>query len=285
MSTRIINCNVEAGGYTTEDSNGWVDYEPYSNAGSFGQDIPQTIKVTFTNAYPNYASSVTVDFSIKIKLSNNNWYSIYSNSVVGNRNSSGCFDTPQITLNSSLVSLLQSNSITHLGIFQDGTRQIKGDASSTATIQIDYSEYVPPAPSVTITQPKNFTATQNGMNVDFSWSASSVTGSDGIITYRVCDRSHNVIATTTSTSVSVPLSSFGYEAKYLYVNAECGEVSSSSDVILFEPKKPVASEHSTIRYYDGSSWKQAIIYYYNGTNWVECTPYYYNGSKWQQCSY
>lgn len=39
---------------------------------------------------------------------------------------------------------------------------------------------------------------------------------------------------------------------------------------------------STVKYYDGSSWKDCNAYYYDGSNWKLCNPYYHNGSSWVQ---
>lgn len=39
---------------------------------------------------------------------------------------------------------------------------------------------------------------------------------------------------------------------------------------------------STVKYYDGSSWKDCHAYYYDGSAWKLCDPYYYDGSAWKR---
>lgn len=226
MSTRYVRCNVESGGYTTQGSDEWVDYEPYSGAEPFGTNIPQSIKATFTNVYPNYTSNVTVSFSIKLQLSNGNWYTIYSSSAVGNKNSSSIFNTPIIQLNSDLVGLLQNNSISHIGIFQDGSRHIRGTSSSSATIEIDYIEYTPPP--IVVTAPSNISYSQTGQTIYFSWSASSVSGGSGNIEYTLRDSEGVEIASTTATSLSIPASKIGYGSFQYQITADYSGQTASS---------------------------------------------------------
>jgi hypothetical protein len=43
----------------------------------------------------------------------------------------------------------------------------------------------------------------------------------------------------------------------------------------------VTVSRSTVKYYDGSTWKDCEVYYHNGSNWQQCEVQYHNGSGWQ----
>ena len=37
----------------------------------------------------------------------------------------------------------------------------------------------------------------------------------------------------------------------------------------------------TVKYFDGSQWKDCETYYYDGSNWKACEAYYHDGSNWK----
>lgn len=38
---------------------------------------------------------------------------------------------------------------------------------------------------------------------------------------------------------------------------------------------------NTVKYYDGSAWRDCEVHYYNGSGWQPCEVQYYNGSGWK----
>lgn len=40
--------------------------------------------------------------------------------------------------------------------------------------------------------------------------------------------------------------------------------------------------HSTIKYYDGSQWKDCEVFYYNGSEWKQCDVFQYDGSEYKK---
>lgn len=41
------------------------------------------------------------------------------------------------------------------------------------------------------------------------------------------------------------------------------------------------SAGATVKYYDGSAWKDCEVYYHTGSGWQQCEVQYHNGSGWQ----
>ena len=152
-----------------------------------------------------------------------------------------------------------------------------GHAQNSASIYFE-----PKAP--TLTKPGAPRVTQVGSNVNVSWDVSQGNYGDGLITYYLFIglADDGLVYSGTKPSALVAPPSYNVELAY-FVLAEYSGIEAWSPTVYYSVSK--APPHNTIRYYDGSEWKQAIVYYYNGVNWVECTPYYYDGSSWIQCSY
>lgn len=224
MATRTIPLTVESGGYTTNGEGEWVAFFPDSNNGSFGNNNPTSYSITFNSSYlyANYSSNVTMKWQLKFKIGGK-WYTIYTGSATMNKANSD-FDSSG-TLSSSVISALKSGSISEVGVYQDGTRKIKGSSSAYGTLTITYTEVTP-----SVTKPGTPTITQNNDGTfKASWSASTGSNGSGSVTYQLWNVTDGIAASSSLTATSVTLDIPIYETaiEYKVVATYSGETSSS----------------------------------------------------------
>ena len=211
MATRTIPLTVESGGYTTDGEGEWVAFFPDSNNGSFGNHNPTSYSITFNTSYlyANYSSNVTMKWELKFKIGGT-WYSIYTGSKSMKKTSSN-FDSSG-SLSSSVISALKSGSISEVGVFQDGSRVIKGTSSAYGTLTITYTEVnpslgTPAAPTITQNNNGTYTAT---------WSAVTGSNGSGSVQYRLWSVSDGLALSSYSTSRSVTLDIGAYGTALQY---------------------------------------------------------------------
>ncbi len=224
MATRTIPLTVESGGYTTAGEGEWVAFFPDSNNGSFGNNNPTSYSITFNSSYlyANYVSSVTMKWVLKLKIGGT-WYSIYTGSQSMSKTNSD-FDSSG-TLSSSVISALKSGSISEVGVYQDGTRVIKGTSSATGTLTITYTEVTP---SVTKPGTPKFTQNNDG-TFKASWSKATGSNGSGSVTYQLWSVTDGeaVSSSSTSTTVTLDIPVYGTALEYKVVATYSGETSSS----------------------------------------------------------
>lgn len=164
-------------------------------------------------------------WKLKFKIGGT-WYTIYTGSATmkktsSNFNSSG-------SLSSSVITALKSSSISEVGVFQDGTRVIKGTSSATGTLTITYTEVTP-----SVTAPGTPTITQNNDGTfKASWSASTGSNGSGSVTYQLWNVTDGMAASSssTATSVSLDIPTYGTAIQYKVIATYSGKTANSSTV-------------------------------------------------------
>ena len=43
----------------------------------------------------------------------------------------------------------------------------------------------------------------------------------------------------------------------------------------------MATSTFTVKYYNGTEWKDCEVYYYDGIDWKQCEVQYYNENSWE----
>ena len=227
MATRTIPLTVESGGYTTAGEGEWVAFFPDSNNGSFGNNNPTSYSITFNSSYlyANYASSVTMRWKLKFKIGGT-WYTIYTGSQAMSKTNSD-FDSSG-TLSSSVISALKSGSISEVGVYQNGTRVIKGTSSATGTLTITYTEVTP-----SVTKPGTPTFTQNNDGTfKASWGTATGSNGSGSVTYQLWSVTDGeaVSSSSTSTTVTLDIPTYGTAIQYKVIATYSGTTANSSTV-------------------------------------------------------
>lgn len=211
MATRTIPLTVESGGYTTGGSDEWVAFFPDSNNSSFGNNNPTSYSITFNSSYlyANYSGNVTMKWQLKFKIGGK-WYTIYTGSATmkktnSNFNSSG-------SLSSEVITALKKNSISEVGVYQNGSRVIKGTSSAYGTLNITYTEVIP-----TLGTPVAPTITQNDNGTyTASWKAVSASNGSGSVQYRLWSVTDGLALSSYSTSTSTTLKIGTYDYAFQF---------------------------------------------------------------------
>lgn len=211
MATRTIPLTVESGGYTTGGSDEWVAFFPDSNNSSFGNNNPTSYSITFNSSYlyANYSGNVTMKWQLKFKIGGK-WYTIYTGSATmkktnSNFNSSG-------SLSSEVITALKNNSISEVGVYQNGSRVIKGTSSAYGTLNITYTEVIP-----TLGTPVAPTITQNDNGTyTASWKAVSASNGSGSVQYRLWSVTDGLALSSYSTSTSTTLKIGTYDYAFQF---------------------------------------------------------------------
>ena len=143
----------------------------------------------------------------------------------------------------------------------------------------------------TLTTPGAPIITQNGDNYIVSWEPAIGSNGNGSVEYVVVvSNEGEPYYADTSTSITIPILNSWYDKSIpFWVHAYyAGEWDSLDGYTGIEtvsgPTYFTATNHRTIKYYDGEYWVECIPYYYDGKDWVECIPYYYDGEDWVECS-
>lgn len=205
MATRTIPLSSES--YTTGGAGEWVAFSPDYNNEAFGSNrTPTYYSINFDHnyLYANYASNVTMKWKLKFKIGGT-WYTIYTGSRTMKKTNSDFSSSG--SLSSDVITALKNNSISEVGVYQDGSRVIKGTSSGSGTLTIDYDEIQPslgtPA-APTITQNNNGTYTAK-------WSAVSASNGSGNVQYRLWSVTDGMALSSYSTSTSVTLNIGTYD--------------------------------------------------------------------------
>lgn len=59
---------------------------------------------------------------------------------------------------------------------------------------------------------------------------------------------------------------------------------SASGIIRIPAGLLTASDYTSLKYYDGTNWRSALVFYYDGSNWQPSQVKYYDGSNWRSVS-
>lgn len=246
MAEQYSYLTVESGGYTTAGSGEWVDYEPSQKNVPLGSNAsPYAVEIYFDSGtvYANYASNVTMKWDIKIKAGGS-WYTLYSGSKSMNKSNSNFSLGYQSISDSGLKSALKSSGYNHVGIYQTGSRNIKGTSSSGGDCWIYYDVAQP-----TLGTPGTPTVTQNnsGQYV-ISWSAPSYSNGSGSPYYYVLVDGDAEMFGTSSTSYTwtIPSSYYGV-SHYFTIRADYSGLMTFSGDTYFTAVKPSISAPSNLK--------------------------------------
>lgn len=274
MATRTIPLTVEDGGYTTAGSGEWVAFFPDSNNSSFGNNNPTSYSITFNSSYlyANYSSNVTMQWKLKFKIGGT-WYTIYTGSKTMKKTSSDFSSSG--SLSSEVITALKNNSISEVGVYQNGNRVIKGTSSAYGTLTITYTEVIPtlgtPA-APTITQNDNGTYTA-------SWNTVSASNGSGSVQYRLWSVTDGLALSSYSTSTSTTLNIGAYDYAFQFkVQATYSGLTTSSETTTKTFYKPSLNVPSNFKInsstsYTGATapltWTQGAFNYTSGTRTYE----------------
>lgn len=274
MATRTIPLTVESGGYTTGGSGEWVAFFPDSNNSSFGNNNPTSYSITFNSSYlyANYSSNITMKWQLKFKIGGN-WYTIYTGSKTMKKTNSDFSSSG--SLSSEVITALKNNSISEVGVYQNGSRVIRGTSSAYGTLNITYTEVIPtlgtPA-APTITQNNNGTYTA-------SWNAVSASNGSGSVQYRLWSVTDGLALSSYSTSTSTTLNIGTYDYAFQFkVQATYSGLTTSSGTTTKTFYKPYLDAPSNFKInsstsYTGATapltWTQGAFNYTGGTRTYE----------------
>lgn len=274
MATRTIPLTVESGGYTTGGSGEWVAFFPDSNNSSFGNNNPTSYSITFNSSYlyANYSSNITMKWQLKFKIGGN-WYTIYTGSKTMKKTNSDFSSSG--SLSSEVITALKNNSISEVGVYQNGSRVIRGTSSAYGTLNITYTEVIPTlgTPSApTITQNNNGTYTA-------SWNAVSASNGSGSVQYRLWSVTDGLALSSYSTSTSTTLNIGTYDYAFQFkVQATYSGLTTSSGTTTKTFYKPYLDAPSNFKInsstsYTGATapltWTQGAFNYTGGTRTYE----------------
>lgn len=274
MATRTIPLTVESGGYTTGGSGEWVAFFPDSNNSSFGNNNPTSYSITFNSSYlyANYSSNITMKWQLKFKIGGN-WYTIYTGSKTMKKTNSDFSSSG--SLSSEVITALKNNSISEVGVYQNGSRVIRGTSSAYGTLNITYTEVIPtlgtPA-APTITQNNNGTYTA-------SWNAVSASNGSGSVQYRLWSVTDGLALSSYSTSTSTTLNIGTYDYAFQFkVQATYSGLTTNSGTTTKTFYKPSLNAPSNFKInsstsYTGATapltWTQGAFNYTGGTRTYE----------------
>lgn len=274
MATRTIPLTVEDGGYTTNGEGAWVAFFPDSNNSSFGNDNPTSYSITFNSSYlyANYSSNVTMKWQLKFKIGGK-WYTIYTGSKTMKKTSSDFSSSG--SLSSEVITALKNNSISEVGVYQNGSRAIRGTSSAYGTLNITYTEVIPtlgtPA-APTITQNNNGTYTA-------SWNAVSASNGSGSVQYRLWSVTDGLALSSYSTSTSTTLNIGTYDYAFQFkVQATYSGLTTNSGTTTKTFYRPSLNAPTNFKIngstsYTGATaplaWTQGNFNYTNGTRTYE----------------
>ena len=131
----------------------------------------------------------------------------------------------------------------------------------------------------------NYGEVEPGSSFTLSWDAST---SSSVIAYTVYykdtgDTTYTAVGTVSSLSKTVYASDSYSTTRTFYVRAISSNnyASDYSTATRYVTTKAApVSVGTTISYYNGTSWVDAIPQYYNGSTWISPKIWYYNGSTW-----
>lgn len=273
MATRTIPLSSES--YTTGGVGEWVAFSPDYNNEAFGSNrTPTYYSINFDHnyLYANYASNVTMKWKLKFKIGGT-WYTIYTGSKTMKKTNSDFSSSG--SLSSDVITALKNNSISEVGVYQDGSRVIKGTSSGSGTLTIDYDEIQPslgtPA-APTIKQNNNGTYTA-------SWGAVSASNGSGSVQYRLWSVTDGLALSSYSTSTSTTLNIGTYDYAFQFkVQATYSGLTTSSGTTTKTFYKPSLNAPTNFKInssasYTGATapltWTQGDFNYTNGTRTYE----------------
>lgn len=268
MASQYSSLTVESGGYTTGEEGAWVEYDPSNYNVPLGSSAsPYAIEIGFAKGtlYANYSSNVTMKWSVEVK-SGGTWYEVSEGSKSMNKSNSN-FNVGYTSIGSGLANSLKSYGYNHVGVFQRGSRNIKGSSSSSGNCTIYYDVAQP-----SLGTPGTPTITQSSSNATFSisWSAASYSNGSGSPTYRVWQVGTGSVSDYAS-SLSRTLNIPGYGSYTYEIDASYSGLTSTGGQRSITFVKPSISAPSNLKVTTATaqtcalSWTAAKLSYTSGT--------------------
>lgn len=266
MAYRTLYFNIEKA-TTTSSEGDKIDFLVSGENSAFGSNRPYYFDFEFNSSYlyANYASSVTMKWSLALKI-NGTRYEIYSDSSTMSKSDSDFAGSGYLPDN--VINLLKSYPIDEVSVYQDGSRVIKGTSSAYGSMTINYEEIQP-----TLGTPGAPTITQNNNGTyTASWSAVSASNGSGSVQYRLWSVTDGVALSSYSTSTSVTLNIGAYDYPLQYrVQATYSGLTTNGSTTTKTFYKPSITAPSGLKVTSATaqtcalSWTAATLNYTSGT--------------------